>query len=122
MFGIDYTETAEDRESTDLIHAHDVLVDAGGYIGYWAVAYWVDADTLVVREQDDAREWWLRPKDVLAWLDSDGPAALIKQIGDPYQMAAVAMMKARNWDELDYDAETGDLIIQQMILDEVRYS
>lgn len=115
------TPTQEDLEA-----ALDLLMTAGAYANYWADAHWMDDNVLVVREREPDedegdREWWLRPDDVLHWLDSDGPSDLVRQLGDPAQQAAVALLKARDWEAADWDAETADCILQQMILDRVVY-
>lgn len=105
----------------DLEAAFDVMCAAD--IGYWTREAFVNKEgAVVIREDDDdAEAVRITPAAFLDWCKTDGPAELIKQIGDPYQKTAIADIISHNWDNWDYDAETGDLILQQMILGEVRY-
>jgi len=105
----------------DLEAAFEVMCAAD--IGYWtAYAYALkDGSIEILEDDEDASAVLITPAAFLDWMQTDGPAALINQIGDPYQKAAIADIIAHNWDNWDYDAETGDLILQQMILGEIRY-
>jgi len=110
------TYTAKDIESaTDLILAAD--------IGYWTRMAEMDnaGNVTICEDDDDAKPVTFTPADLLDWLATDGPVELIKQIHDAYQKNAINDTRYHNWDDWDYDVETGDLILQQMLLGEVRY-
>jgi len=106
----------------DLETAFDVMLAAD--IGYWTNEARIDAENalIVCEDDEDAKSVRITPAAFLDWLKTDGPAALIGQIHDRYQKAAIADLVAHNWDNLDYDVETGDFIIQQIVLGEIRYS
>ena len=56
----------------------------------------------------------------MAWLKGDGPARLIQEVGDPYQKDAIARLAS--WDpDADYDAATGDIILQAITLGSIVY-
>jgi hypothetical protein len=106
----------------DLETALDVMLAAD--IGYWTNEARIDSENalIVCEDDEDARSVRITPAAFLDWLKTDGPAALINQIHDQYQKAAIADLVAHNWDNLDYDIETGDFILQQIVLGEIRYS
>lgn len=106
----------------DLETAFDVMLAAD--IGYWTNEARIDAENalIVCEDDEDAKSVRITPAAFLDWLKTDGPAALLAQIHDRYQKAAIADLVAHNWDNLDYDVETGDFIIQQIVLGEIRYS
>lgn len=105
----------------DLEAAYDVMTAAD--IGYWTREAWVNSENAVtIREDDDdAEAVRITPAAFLDWCKTDGPNKLIDQIGSRYQVTAIRDIVAHDWDRWDYDAETGDLMLQQMILGEVRY-
>jgi len=107
----------------DIQEAKDILMQSG--IDYWTRDAWLtDEGALVLIEDDDENpeKITISPVQLLDWLTTlTGPTDLIKQVGDPYQKMAIAMMMVRDWADLDYDVETGDLIVQQIALGEVRY-
>ncbi len=102
----------------DLENIQDML-DAAD-VGYWATARH-DGQVVVIRERDGDALAQISPATVLDWLATDQPLALIRALGDPYQRAAIASLMARDWDGVDWDAETGDLILQWMIFGEIIY-
>jgi len=110
--------TAQDLES-----AKDVLLTAD--IGYWvSEARTLEDGSLRLLEDtdDDTDAVTISPARLLEWLASDAPRALISELGAQYQKAAVAGLMARDWNEVDYDVDTADYIVQYIALGEIRYS
>lgn len=114
----------EDEEGNEFLT--DLLIDAGAAIAYWATAQWSGGDMLTVREweasDDEAAHAVITPDALRAWLSSPAAAELAAAMGDPYQRQAMADLIACRYDDADYDAITGDLIIQSMTFGEVVYS
>lgn len=98
--------------------AEDLLATAA--IGYWANAEWVGSALLVTEIEGDA-EALITPASLLDWLNGREPLALIRALGDPYQRGAVAGLMAHDHEGVDYDAETGDVVLQAMVLGRIVY-
>lgn len=113
------TATAIKWTDEALENAYDVLLTAD--IGYWATIKKHGERSYRITERDGDAVAIVGPAALLAWLTTQGPQALCQQLGDSYHRAAIAAMVVHDWDNVDYDAETADVIIQQMVLGSVVY-
>ena len=96
----------------------DIVIAAD--IAYWCQAYYED-NTLLVIERDSDKKFVLTIAQIFDWILAGNHNDLVNSIGDPYQKTAIRDIVARNWEELDYDAETGDLILQWILFGELVY-
>lgn len=102
-------------------HYADLLDTMTYGVGYWADLVGTP-DSLTVTEREQSSNEVKITADVLAaFFASDGPKKLIKQLGDPYHKDAIRAMVLGDWDDADYDAETADVIAQQIVLGAVVY-
>ena len=84
-------------------------------VGYWAHLVGTPDSLTVTEREQTSNEVKITHEVLAAFFASDGPQKLIKQLGDPYHKDAIRAMVLGDWDDVDYDAETADVIAQQIV-------
>ena len=98
--------------------AADIIEVAATEVRYWGSAHYKGSTGTLTLE--DTTEGILpvkiTPESLLAWLKGSHTETLVRQVGDPYQKAAIRALAAQD-PEADWDAETADLLMQGIMFD-----
>lgn len=107
----------------------DFIITIAQGVTYWAAItdFGTDKITLTDREEGDGKQHTIDTTALTAWAASPRPLTLAAKIRDDYQAAAIAGIATMltggdvDWHDVDYDADTADLITQDMIFGELVY-
>lgn len=96
---------------------------------YWAkiIEYSPSRIILTDAEEGDGKQHTIDTAALLAWAASPRPLALAAKMRDDYQAAAIAGLATLlsggdvDWTDVDYDADTADIIAQDLIFGELVY-